>query len=51
MIKEEMKDLKYYLVFLGILLSLFVYAQATGWRFFSSNYEKWAPEQHKGYHK
>ncbi|MCR6638301.1 MAG: hypothetical protein NVV82_04725 [Sporocytophaga sp.] len=46
-----MFKLRNYLIILAILLSIYLYAALTGWKFFGSNSEKWSPKQEKGHHK
>ncbi|MFN3403813.1 MAG: hypothetical protein ACK40G_06940 [Cytophagaceae bacterium] len=49
--KDDLKKMKYLLVFFGIVFSVYIYAGVAGWKFFGSNSEKWAPQGEKGHHK
>jgi hypothetical protein len=49
--KSDLYRVKYYLVFLGMLLVMFVYAGVTGWKILGTESEKWSPKEEKGYHK
>ena len=49
--KEQLLQVKYYLVFLAMLAGMYLYGGITGWRMFSASPDKWAPKQEKEYHK
>jgi hypothetical protein len=48
---KEYSKIKIYIVAVGLLMSLYIYAGVTGWKFFSSNTEKWQPTEDRKYHK
>ncbi len=51
MTKDKLLRIKYYLVFIVLMMGWFVYAGLTGTRFTGSDASNWSPRQEKGYHK
>lgn len=49
--KNAKKILTIYSICLGLIVMVYVYAGAVGWKFFGTNTEKWSPKGEKGYHK
>lgn len=50
--KQEIRGMRYYLVFLAAAWLLFLYAQFTGWNiFYGKPTEKWKPGGEHHYHK
>lgn len=49
--KQGLYRIKYYLIILGTVTVVYIYAGLSGWKIFGTNTEQWTPEEQKGYHK
>lgn len=49
--RKELGKLKYFLLYLLLVIGLFVYTALTGRRFTGSDSTQWSPQEEKGHHK
>lgn len=49
--KSDLFSMKYYLVFLAVVVTLYITASVTGFTFFSAKSEQWSPAGRNAYHK
>lgn len=49
--KDKLLRIKYYVIFVVLMLVLYAYAGLTGRRFTGSDAANWSPNHQRGYHK